>query len=73
MDMSDQEMSHHFIGPTAVPNGFIGLKNAMVKSFFHFQLELEFLSDSTKKKKKKKMKDRSTCCWGAHSRVADIY
>jgi len=53
MDMSDQEMSHHFKGPRAVPNGFIGLKNAIVKILFHFQLELGFLSDPTDKKKLK--------------------
>jgi hypothetical protein len=53
MDMYDQEMSHHFKGPRVVPNGFIGLKNAMVKSLFHFKLELGFLSDPRDKKKKK--------------------
>jgi hypothetical protein len=53
MDMSDQEMSHHFKGPRALPNGFIGSKNAMVKSLFHFQLELGILSDPTDRKKKK--------------------
>lgn len=71
MDMSDQEMSHHFQGPRAVPNGFIGL-NTMVKNLFHFQLELNtlgLLSDPTDKKTEGL---RSTCCWGAPSRVADI-
>jgi hypothetical protein len=71
MNMYDQEMSHHFKGPRAVTNGFIGLKNAMIKSLFHFQLQLGFLSDPTDKKKTKGL--RSTCCWGACSRVADIY
>jgi hypothetical protein len=33
-DMCDRELSHIFMGPGAVSDGFTGIKNALVKRLF---------------------------------------
>jgi len=36
MATSDHGLSHHFEGPGAIVNGFIAIKNALVKCLFVF-------------------------------------